>query len=352
MTEFRIQSKPLKANPQFMDIHKEKHKDYTDEDAFELFSTYSHKISVLFSDLPSEHKFWLSGTVPLRNLHELYNALDSMTDDVYKHHSTGKNDFSVWIKNVYHDDDLAMRLRHAKIRKQAKRAIEERIDTILEVGETKINDRGFLKALIGKLSRQNDKLANELSVKKEWLTKKQGEMEKWENKNIEQEKKIYDKYKHLENQEQKLYDNFHKLQQQEEALKKALSDEKMQIEEQSRELSEQQHQMFKEREHVEKQKEHIEQQKQHIEEQKKHIEHRKLDQVKHVLSIKNKHIYNRVDELLSYATACIYNNNFEEAKDTISKVKYYYGTLPAEDPHKREIYQKIITLRNQMNRMV
>jgi len=178
MNEFKIKSKPLQANPLFMDIHKHKVDEPKYEDAFTKYKDYRGKISMLFRDLPHTHKFWLISGIPIKNLHELYHALEEMNDETYFHHvSRQKNDFSEWIKNVYHDEDLAFKLYHAKTRKEAKNAIEERIDQMVDVGDHDKNEKSFFKALIHKLSRQNDKLERELQSKKEWLLRKQKELE-------------------------------------------------------------------------------------------------------------------------------------------------------------------------------
>jgi len=317
MTEFRIQPRPLRPNHLFMDIHKDKKEKHEDEDAFTKYHGYKNKIALLFSDLPSKHKFWLHGGKSVKGLHELYEELADMNDEVFSHHVTRtKNDFADWVRFVYQDEDLAMNLARAKNRGEAKRAIENRIDSIVfEIGEPK-TDKGFLKALTEKLTKQNERLEKELIDKKEWLNRKQKELEAWENKNLEHEKGLYSKYKLLERQEQQMYNKFKKLQEEETVLSKALAEEKVEIEKQRKELNS-------------KQNEH---------------EARKRT----VFLKQHQHIYARLDELMSLTTACLHNKDYPSAKDAMSKVKYYYDVLPNADPRKKEFYMRIIKLRNEI----
>jgi len=345
MSDFKLKGAPLSANINFMDInkHKEQAKEvHREADAFDNFKSYNHQISMLFSDLPKDHRFWTVDGMPLHNLHELYDAFETMPDTVYQHHVTGdRNDFATWVSNVYHDEDLAYKLHKAKNRLAAKRAIEDRIEELISVGEKHTTEDSFFKALIKKLSKQNQKLEAELNAKKQWILKKEHEMEGWEAKNIEHEKKLYEKYALMEAEEKKLYDKFQHLQSQEAQLTKALADEKKQIAQQQKELEDEQKKIHSEHEKIAEEQKALESHKQDIKTQRD-------ERVKQVMSQRNRHIYERVDELLGYASACIYNHNFKEARDTMSKVKYYYNTLPHEDPHKKEIYKKIMLLRKQL----
>jgi len=350
MTNFKLKGAPLSANIDFMDIHKGKKlkNHHTDRplDAFDHFKNFQHKVGTLFSDLAKDHQFWTIDGTPLHNLHELYDAFDTMTDDTYQHHVTGdKNDFATWISNVYHDEDLAYKLHRAKNRQQSKRAIEDRIEELINVGEQHATEDSFFKALVKKLSKHNQKLESALIAKKQWILKKEKEMGIWESKNLEQEKRVFEKHQQMEMQEKDLYKKFQGLQTQENKLNTALVKEKKEIEKQSEELKNQQKQIMQEQ-HI------IQKEKHQLDNRKDDIRLKRALRVKHVMSQKNKHIYERVDELLSYAAACVFNRNYKEARDTMSKVKYYYNTLPNEDPHKKDVYKKIIQLRKQITETV
>ena len=172
---FRIQPKPLKPNHLFMDIHKVKKDNETEGfmTPFEEFRDYQSRISLLFKDLPDEHNFWLLNGVPLKNLRELYDAVNTMSNETFFHHvQKNKNDFSKWVKAVYHDEELAFKLHKAKTREETKKAIEERIDSIIDVSTEESKDNNFFKALMNKLSKQNEKLEKQLIEKKNWLLTK------------------------------------------------------------------------------------------------------------------------------------------------------------------------------------
>jgi len=358
MSEFRIAPKPLNANPAFMDIHKDKHSHKHTEkeqisDAFDAFKSYKKNIEMLFSDLPKEHQFWIVDGTPLHNLHELYAALDRMADETFEHHVTGdKNDFASWVSNVYHDEELAYKLHRARHKTQAKRAIEDRIEELINVGEEHTKEDSFFQALIKKLSKQNKKLEAELTAKKQWILKKEKELEAWESKNIEHERHLHDKYKALEHEEQSIYAKFKRLQTQEDELNHALQEEKKQIEEQNRKLAQEKQKFEHEHQHLEQEKQAVEHEKDALSRRKIEIrEHREI-RVKQALSEKHKHIYQRIDELLSYATASVMNKNYTEARDTMSRVKYYYNSLPNEDPYKKDVYKKIINLRKHLSELM
>ena len=185
----------------------------------------------LFSDLPDEHKFWLLTGTGLSSLGELYKSFDEMDDEVYKHHvKKDENDFADWVENVYHDGDLAHQLRHTKTRREARRILEKHTDKIMKVVGNHTDERSFFKALIDKLANQNKQLEDEVKMKKDWLVKRQKEMELWEKKNIEQEKMLFHKYEKMEQQEKLMLEKFKELEKTEGDLKKELETEKSQLE--------------------------------------------------------------------------------------------------------------------------
>jgi len=59
---------------------------------------------------PGEH-FHLHKGGTVKNIHELYTALTTMSAEIFKHHVSGhKNDFSKWVKEVLHNRNLAKQL--------------------------------------------------------------------------------------------------------------------------------------------------------------------------------------------------------------------------------------------------
>jgi hypothetical protein len=79
-------------------------------------------------DVPDEKRFWCHDGRFLKNLRELENALNDMSDEIFHYHSgEGRNDFSKWIREVVGDEKLANDLTKAKSRVQASQAVARRI---------------------------------------------------------------------------------------------------------------------------------------------------------------------------------------------------------------------------------
>jgi len=58
----------------------------------------------------SEYFFVKDGKA-IKNIIELSNGLDKMTDDIFKHHvNEMKNDFANWIKDIFKEEKLAKEL--------------------------------------------------------------------------------------------------------------------------------------------------------------------------------------------------------------------------------------------------
>ncbi len=59
-----------------------------------------------------ENYFILVTGVPLKNVKELANALETMNEWVFNHHvNQSRNDFAVWIKSVLKENALADEIR-------------------------------------------------------------------------------------------------------------------------------------------------------------------------------------------------------------------------------------------------
>lgn len=71
-----------------------------------------------------EQCFWVNNGPILRDINDLFRALDAMTDAQFKHHvSRGKNDFALWVEHVLAHGACAKRLAQAKTRVAAKKAL-------------------------------------------------------------------------------------------------------------------------------------------------------------------------------------------------------------------------------------
>jgi hypothetical protein len=79
-------------------------------------------------DVAQEKRFWCVDGRYLKNLQELKDALQNMTDETFSIHSNAtKSDFSNWVKDVIGDDKLATDLKKSVTRAQAARSVADRI---------------------------------------------------------------------------------------------------------------------------------------------------------------------------------------------------------------------------------
>jgi hypothetical protein len=59
-------------------------------------------------EAPDDKRFVLQDGRVLKDIKELADALEHMSEDVYSHHvGNGKNDFSTWVKDVLSEQELA-----------------------------------------------------------------------------------------------------------------------------------------------------------------------------------------------------------------------------------------------------
>jgi hypothetical protein len=98
-------------------------------------------------EAPVEHSFRLHKTsIQIRNLGELSDALEIMSQESFGHHvNDKKNDFAVWVREVLHDDELAGRLRGIGDRKKAYEIVKQRIREISYSG----SQSGYKSTLFG-----------------------------------------------------------------------------------------------------------------------------------------------------------------------------------------------------------
>jgi len=84
--------------------------------------------STRLSDVADEKRFWCHDGKLIKNLGELEKALNEMSDETFRYHSSeGRNDFGKWIRDVVGDNKLANDLSKAKSRMQASKAVATRI---------------------------------------------------------------------------------------------------------------------------------------------------------------------------------------------------------------------------------
>ena len=82
----------------------------------------------LFTDAGYERHFVTMDNKRLRHLFDLAAALESMEDIIFKQHvNQFKNDFSRWVKDVFHHEELSYRMSKAGTRHEMKRIVAEEV---------------------------------------------------------------------------------------------------------------------------------------------------------------------------------------------------------------------------------
>ena len=65
----------------------------------------------ILKDANSNHYFFVQDGIVLKNVLDLSKQLDKMTDEVFRHHVNEiKNDFAIWIKDIFKEEKLAKEL--------------------------------------------------------------------------------------------------------------------------------------------------------------------------------------------------------------------------------------------------
>lgn len=122
----------------------------------------------LLEDVRAENYFWLKDGGVIKNLKELSEVMNNMSDDTFNYHvNDQKNDFSNWIKDVHQEEGVAEGLLKAKTKEEAadyiRRVIEEtqRIRTTTKAEKKKILRR--YKQKTGKKEKGGVKARNKLA---------------------------------------------------------------------------------------------------------------------------------------------------------------------------------------------
>ncbi len=80
------------------------------------------------ADVPAEYVFWCCDGRMFRNMKELGDAFDTMTDETFAYHAnTDKNDFSNWVRDIIKDEKLAIDLMIATNKAQAAKTLASRL---------------------------------------------------------------------------------------------------------------------------------------------------------------------------------------------------------------------------------
>ena len=82
----------------------------------------------ILGEAPVEHHFVVADGKKLKNIIELADALETMSEEIFRHHANEfKNDFSSWVKDVFYDHSLAEDISRAKNRLETQIAILRRL---------------------------------------------------------------------------------------------------------------------------------------------------------------------------------------------------------------------------------
>ncbi|HSW36091.1 MAG TPA: hypothetical protein VLH18_05770 [Candidatus Limnocylindrales bacterium] len=77
--------------------------------------------------VPETFVFWCHDGQVFRDIHDLLNGFDLMTDEIFIYHANEqKNDFTCWIVDVIGDVELGQEIKKAKTREQAKKVTQQR----------------------------------------------------------------------------------------------------------------------------------------------------------------------------------------------------------------------------------
>jgi len=69
----------------------------------------SKKVMYVSECVPEQFIFYVKDGRILKNLNDLINSLDTMTDTVFSHHANcEKNDFSNWIRDIINEPELSV----------------------------------------------------------------------------------------------------------------------------------------------------------------------------------------------------------------------------------------------------
>lgn len=94
------------------------------------------KAAAILSHVSTHSSFQLHQGRELRSLRDLYDALGSMSPDIFQHHvSPIKNDFANWIQDILGDDRLAKKIMPVKDKEKVRSLIEERIQELNRILE-------------------------------------------------------------------------------------------------------------------------------------------------------------------------------------------------------------------------
>jgi hypothetical protein len=96
--------------------------------------TLKEQAKKFLANVPEEYVFRCCDGTIFRNMQELKDGLDSMTDESFTYHSnTEKKDFSNWVRDIIGDAKLARDLEKAANRTQAAKQAAKQVASRLGI---------------------------------------------------------------------------------------------------------------------------------------------------------------------------------------------------------------------------
>ncbi len=93
-----------------------------------MAGTLKEQAQKVLSKVPEEYVFRCQDGRIFRDMKELAEALSTMTDETFAHHSNAeKKDFSNWVRDIIGDEKLAKDLEKATSRTQAAKQAASRV---------------------------------------------------------------------------------------------------------------------------------------------------------------------------------------------------------------------------------
>ena len=82
----------------------------------------------ILGEAPEEHHFIVADGKKVKNILELADALETMSEEIFAHHANQfKNDFSSWVRDVFYDHSLAEDISMAKNKLETQITILRRL---------------------------------------------------------------------------------------------------------------------------------------------------------------------------------------------------------------------------------
>ena len=82
----------------------------------------------ILGEAPVEQHFVVADGRKLKNIIELADALETMSEEIFRHHANEfKNDFAAWVKDVFYEHSLAEDISRAKNRLETQITILRRL---------------------------------------------------------------------------------------------------------------------------------------------------------------------------------------------------------------------------------